>query len=230
MKKPTTGQGAGREAVRDRRHGQGRPPRPGTTSAGIVALAVLTLLAGACSPRPKSPAVAGSGLTTTTQGASSPGRQGAAALVEMTAYSKCMRAHGISDFPDPTPGPGGKGGSFQIDAGPGSDLNPNNPRNEEANKACQSLLPDGGTASAPSSAQLAAEVKLAACMRTHGFPAFPDPNGQGAFLLHNFDMSAPPVQAAFKTCDALTKFTGPMRVGIQTRAPKVGTGHRVGCL
>ena len=116
-------------------------------------------------------------------------------------------------------GPDGQGGGFQIAGGPGSDLDPNSPRYEDANNACQSLLPNGGAAPAPSAAQLAAEVKLAACMRTHGFPAFPDPNGQGAFLLHNFDMSSPPVQAAFKTCDSLTKFKGPMRVGISNQGP-----------
>jgi hypothetical protein len=38
-------------------------------------------------------------------------------------YATCMRAHGVSDFPDPKPD-----GSTQIQPTPGSDLDPNNPR------------------------------------------------------------------------------------------------------
>jgi hypothetical protein len=137
----------------------------------------------------------------------------------MMAYAKCMRTHGISDFPDPISGPGGQGGGFQIAAGPGSDLDPNNPRYEAANNTCQPLLPNGGVTPAPSAAQLAKEVKLSACIRTHGFPAFPDPNGQGTFVLHNFDMSSTEVQSAFKTCRSLTKFKGPVGVAISNQGP-----------
>jgi hypothetical protein len=67
--------------------------------------------------------------------------------------------------------------------------------------------------------ELAGGVKLAACMRAHGFPAFPDPYGQGKFVLYNFDVGSPQVQSAFKTCDPLTKFKGPMRVGISNQGP-----------
>ena len=91
----------------------------------------------------------------------------------MMAYTRCMRTHGISDFPDPTPNPGGPGGSFQFNGGPGSDLNPHNPSYEAANKACQSLLPNGGTIPAPSAAQLAAEVKLAGLHAYSRVPGFP---------------------------------------------------------
>ena len=52
-----------------------------------------------------------------------------------------------------------------------------------------------------------------------GFPAFPDPNGQGAFVLDNFDMGSPRAQSAFKTCVSLTKFKGPMRVAISNQGP-----------
>jgi hypothetical protein len=56
-------------------------------------------------------------------------------------FSKCMRAHGLPDFPDPSPG-----GGLQIRAGQGSDLNPNNPTFQAAQKACQSIMgsPKGG--------------------------------------------------------------------------------------
>jgi hypothetical protein len=216
---PTTGRGAGSEVAQPGNHGQRRPSHLGKAATATAALLGLVLMAGACSGGPKSPGVAESGPATTANRASSGGPKSLGALAEMMAYARCMRTHGISDFPDPTRNPGGPGGSFQFSGGPGSDLNPHNPSYEAANKACQPLLPNGGAIPAPSATQLAAEVKLAACMRTHGFPAFPDPNGQGAFVLHNFDMSSPEVQSAFKTCDSLTKFKGPMRVGISNQGP-----------
>lgn len=46
-------------------------------------------------------------------------------------FSKCMRANGIPDFPDPTPG-----GGLSINLGAGGDLNPNNPAFRDAAKLC----------------------------------------------------------------------------------------------
>jgi hypothetical protein len=61
------------------------------------------------------------------------------------AFSKCMRAHGIKDFPDPS------GNGIQLKGGPGSDLNPQNPQFQAAQQACGNFLPGkfhGATASA----------------------------------------------------------------------------------
>jgi hypothetical protein len=52
------------------------------------------------------------------------------------AFAQCMRAHGVSDFPDPN-----AQGLTQISGGPNSDLSPNNPTFEKAQNACQSKLP-----------------------------------------------------------------------------------------
>src|SRR4051794_14426229 len=54
-------------------------------------------------------------------------------------YARCMRAHGISDFPDPQPD-----GTVQVQASPGSDLDPNNPAFKTANSACKKYRPTGG--------------------------------------------------------------------------------------
>ena len=54
---------------------------------------------------------------------------------EMLAYSACMRAHGIKDFPDPS------NGGLQVHITPGSDLDPNNPTFVKAQQACQKDLP-----------------------------------------------------------------------------------------
>jgi len=132
-----------------------------------------------------------------------------------------MRSHGISDFPDPTPNPGGPGGSFSWSGhGENDDLDPNNPRYQAANKACQQLLPDGGQVPAPSGQLLAEEVRLAACMRDHGVLSFPDPdNVNGAFDLGGIDRSTPKYQAAFASCQSVTGFKGPMRVDISHQGP-----------
>ena len=68
----------------------------------------------------------------------SPAQQ-AEAKAQALKYSRCMRARGISDFPDPN-----TQGQLQIEAQQGSDLNPNNPRFQAANKACQHDLPGKG--------------------------------------------------------------------------------------
>jgi hypothetical protein len=62
-------------------------------------------------------------------------------------FSKCMRAHGITDFPDPTFSTGG-GIQMKIQAKGG--LNPNDPRFQAAQKACRGRLglgKGGGTTS-----------------------------------------------------------------------------------
>jgi hypothetical protein len=56
-------------------------------------------------------------------------------------YSKCMREHGISDFPDPN-----ADGSLAIQVNPGGDLDPNNPQYQSADKACAHFRPGGGQA------------------------------------------------------------------------------------
>jgi hypothetical protein len=167
------------------------------------------------------PGVAGEGSPNSTNAASTGGPQSSGALAEMMAYSKCMRSHGILDFPDPTPNPGGPGGSFsQSGNGQNDDLDHSNPRYQTANKACQRLLPDGGQIPAPSAKLLAEEVRMAACMRSHSVPNFPDPdNADGTFDLGNVNRSSPQYQAAFTSCVSLTGFKGPMRVGISHQGP-----------
>jgi hypothetical protein len=51
--------------------------------------------------------------------------------VKLEKLSKCVRAHGIPDFPDPSPG-----GGLSIQASPGSDLNPRNPTFHHAMQLC----------------------------------------------------------------------------------------------
>jgi hypothetical protein len=129
-------------------------------------------------------------------------------MAQAVAYARCMRSHGVPDFPDPTPAPGG-GIAFQIDGGLGSDLNHNSPRFNAADGACESLLPGEGQAKPPSAQKIAGEVKWALCMRSHGLPGFPDPNPQGGFDSSRFNDRSPSFQTASKACQALEP-TGPI--------------------
>jgi hypothetical protein len=87
-------------------------------------------------------------------------------------FSKCMRSHGVSSFPDP-----GAGGGIQLSAGSG--INPFSPAFKAAQEACHRLLPGplGGNQH-PSAAQISAVRQISECMRAHGIGGFPDPTSQ----------------------------------------------------
>jgi hypothetical protein len=113
-------------------------------------------------------------------GSSSPSRSGSAggsgtnpavtqARQEGLSFARCMRSHGVSGFPDPTPNSGG----FSLDA-PG--INSSSPAFKAAQTACASLLPVKHVPSQPPSAQAYARLlHWAKCMREHGISSLPDP-------------------------------------------------------
>jgi hypothetical protein len=118
----------------------------------------------------------------------------------LLAYSECMRSHGVPDFPDPV------GNGLQIRVSPGSDLDPNAPQMQAAQKACQSLQPGGTQGGTISDAQKADALKYSACIRAHGVPNFPDPvfsNGGAQLKITGIDPNSPQFQAAQKACQSL---------------------------
>jgi hypothetical protein len=81
------------------------------------------------------------------------------------AFSRCMRAHGVTNFPDPS-------------AGGGISLSPSQARSpgfQSAQQACVKLIIGNRHPPAIGAAQRARMIRMAACMRTHGVPSFPDP-------------------------------------------------------
>jgi hypothetical protein len=157
---------------------------------------VALLLAGCGSGGP-GVANLGAGATPT----ASPGSPNTQASLE--AFSQCMRKHGITNFPDP-----GSGGTLTISGGPGSGLDPRSATFQAAQKACRSLLPNGGQPSAQQQQQFQqAALKFSQCMRAHGIANFPDPvfNGAqvGLQLPQGIDAKSPQFQAAQKTCQSL---------------------------
>jgi hypothetical protein len=175
------------------------------TAATIAALLGLAVLAAGCGGS-NGPGVPGGGSGKSTHHAPGSASSGGV-MAQFVAYSRCMRSHGIHDFPDPSSA-GGVG--IELHGGPGSDLNRNNPAFKAAEQACRSLQPGAGQAPTPSAQKIAAEVKWARCMRSHGLPSFPDPNGQGAFDRNKFDENSPAFQTASNACKSLR--TGPLPI------------------
>jgi hypothetical protein len=109
-------------------------------------------------------------------------------------YAQCMRAHGVTDFPDPgAPG----NGPF---VSPVPDLS--SPVVRTATKACGGLGPGGPATVTVSEARRQGALKFATCMRAHGQPDWPDPsdsataapptNGTAVLLLHGMAFVLPP--------------------------------------
>jgi hypothetical protein len=117
-------------------------------------------------------------------------------LAKALAYTRCMRSHGVQDFPDPTTSGGGV--TFQVSTTVGS-----NPAFTAANRACQSLRSGGQHAPTMSARQIAIEVRWAHCLRSHGVPGFPDPSSSGAIDSAKFDPTSPAFQRASAACKSL---------------------------
>lgn len=125
---------------------------------GLIAAAVLAVGCGSSSPKSTttSPTVAAQAL----------------------AFSKCMRSHGVPNFPDrggtPPNGPYNSIAGIVIP----SSINTQSPAYLSATKSCQGVLSAvfSSQGKPPITASMkAALIAHAQCMRDHGVPDFPDP-------------------------------------------------------
>jgi hypothetical protein len=194
--------------------------------AALVALAALGIVAAGCGGGSPSAGVAqletttGTATTGTTTGAnstfggssgggpsgSSPGGH-AQASIRMSAngasreqalkFAQCMRSHGVPSFPDPS-----SDGSFSFSGNPKSMAG-----FATARQACSKLLPKGKPPSPAQQAEMRRQaLQFSACMRSHGFPQFPDPtfsNGGMSIRLNKaagMDPGSPRFQQAQEAC------------------------------
>ena len=137
-------------------------------------------------------------------------------------FSGCMRAHGISDFPDPTIGSNGLPSWT-------SSTNRPPPAYKTAQQACKNGLPDLLGTSAEKAAANAAALKYATCMRSNGVPNFPDPNGQGLIQIKNatgtLEPSSPQFQKAEAACKSLDNgFAEQSSTAVSSPPGSAGTG------
>ncbi len=114
-------------------------------------------------------AVVGCGLAIAACGSSGKPRTTAAAYTRDLKFSNCMRAHGVPNFPDPSPGGG-------LKLTPQSGLNAFSPSFQSAQKDCSKYAPGGGRVPRMSASDRRKALKFAQCVRTHGDPNFPDPS------------------------------------------------------
>lgn len=132
----------------------------------------IALLTAACGGSPSSTASGGSPNAGRPSPAGSSGSANAAesAQSQQLAFARCMRAHGVTDYPD-------SGGPIEAD--PRSDLDPSNPTYQAARQACQSLRPTEHLSPAQAAKNNADALKFANCMRKHGITKYPDPVPDG---------------------------------------------------
>jgi hypothetical protein len=142
------------------------PPATRTAAAIIITTIGLALLA-ACGGSSS----AGSGGNQSTGGSpSSTGAGGASSafVSHALAFARCVRAHGVPNFPDPS-----SNGAFSKQAL--LQLGVSKSRLRAAMRPCP--FPSG---QAPLTAQDQQDyLKAAACMRSHGIASFPDPAFSG---------------------------------------------------
>jgi hypothetical protein len=158
-------------------------PRPARTAAAIIATAGLALLAAACS-----------GSLSSTGSAGPPNAGGAANSRSAVGYSRCMRSHGVPNFPDPD-------SSGQLPKADPQQLEVSSSRLQAAQRACQHLYPANGGALSASLQQceetgdcpqamvqqvLNGMRAFARCVRSRGVPDWPDPTtgSQGRPVFH----------------------------------------------
>ena len=149
-----------------------RRPRRGLPATVVVAAAALAVLAAACAGGSSS---GGSG--------GSPSPAGSTSSPSAVAYSACMRSRGVPNFPDPD-------SSGQLPKADPQQLGVSQSQLQTAQRACQHLLPNTAGSFRQQTQQcflagecppslvrqiLTVQRRYAQCMRSHGFPNWPDP-------------------------------------------------------
>jgi hypothetical protein len=130
-------------------------------------------------------------------------------IQELDAFASCMRSHGEPDFyftsAQDLPSQGISGDSVLAIMGEYVvGVNPQTSAFQSAMDACKHLLP-GGPPKPMTQQQKDEMLRSAACMRSHGYPGYPDPvfrNGGVSEqpLPATIDTSSPQYVAAEKAC------------------------------
>jgi hypothetical protein len=121
------------------------------------------------------------------------------------ALARCMRANGVTNFPDPS-----AGGGLQLSRSISSSaltvngVTLSGPVSEKAERTCKKYLPGAGGPPPPMSPRQKQQfLAFSRCMRAHGVPSFPDPTfpaGGGIRLQGPADADSPAFRKADGAC------------------------------
>jgi hypothetical protein len=134
-------------------------PCAARAAAAIIATGGLALLA-ACGGSPSSP------------NAGAPANSPSTDSQKTIAFSRCVRAHGVPNWPDPASGGG-------IPKETAQQLGVSNSQLQAALNACQHLLPNTGNVDDNPAALhqwWSQMLRFAQCMHSRGVPNWPDPS------------------------------------------------------
>ena len=138
--------------------------------------------------------------------------QGSGAL----AVSRCMRSHGVPNFPDP-------GSTGETSKPTPQQLGVSSSQFQAAQAGCRSILPNGGQPTRAALQQSWSDFRsFARCMRAHGVSSWPDPTRypqhpeRPTFDLQSagIDPNAPQLTTKLHACVPLLHGTNPQRLGI----------------
>ena len=207
------------DARRSKRHMSGL----GLSLAVVIASAVVAGCGGSASggtarsggspytasTRVASPAANSHAGALTTAGGNSKHHTKKPTKPSMLAFAKCMRAHGVPDFPDPSqlPAPPAGGQTMQAGSSAGFTADPNSPAYQRASRDCHSLAVASPVSQSQGSEMMTAQLKFATCMRAHGVPNYPDPTSTGEVgnngAIPGVNENSPAFQTAEKKCENL---------------------------
>jgi hypothetical protein len=104
-------------------------------------------------------------------------------------FSQCMRAQGLTWYPDPQPD-----GGLVVHNPDGVDQS----KVAKAEGACQKYYPAGNGAGPIPAADLAKIRQVSQCMRDHGFAKYPDPDANGSITIDSTVLGVEPDDPAFQ--------------------------------
>lgn len=182
-------------------------------AALLLAVAMITAC-GSSSPTGSSSPSGSTSLTAS----SSQNTSGTGSSSSRLAFSKCMRANGVPNYPDPG------AGATQIQAGRGPNgptlaingVSVNAPAYVTARQACRKYT-QGIDATPAQTAEFQKQaLKFSECMRSHGIKNYPDPKitigpggGQGVDLRgYGLNFQSPAFQSAANACGGFGSLKG----------------------
>jgi hypothetical protein len=167
--------------------------------AALALVALISLSSAGCGSNAPSETGAASSSST----ASSSGTGGTKKLTardKAVKFAECIRAHGVSDFPDPNE-------KNQFEYG----VSVSGPVWNKATTACKDLQPPGTLSGKRTPKQQSASLRFAECVRDNGVKDFPDPvNGEPLVNTYKIPSSNKPggmaiLNAAMHKCGSVLK-------------------------